>query len=262
MTMRRSTFWILCSLLVAVIGGDVSAQAGSTLPSVDTIIARMAEARAGNQACFRPYVVTRDYRLYGRDKEKSKAQVIADVTFTPPDTKHYAIQRADGSRLGKSIVRRTLAGEVDIAKDYALTDFSANNYDFRFIREADVGGRHYYELELLPRREDKNLLRGNIWIDSATYLPGRIRAEPAKSPSWWLRDVRITLLYGDVSGMWLQTNMEVTARVRILGPYTMHSQNVEYRISEPVVAACRKGVAETPTAGIAPAPIHPPATFH
>ena len=40
-------------------------------------------------------------------------------------------QKADGSRLGKSIVRRTLAGEVDIAKDYAPTDFSADNYDVR-----------------------------------------------------------------------------------------------------------------------------------
>ena len=238
--MRQVIFWLRLCFLVVVLTGEVAAQTGDTVPTLDTIIARMAQARAENQACFRSYVVTRDYRLFGRDRDRFKAQVIADITFTPPDTKQYTIQKADGSRLGKSIVRRTLAGEVDIAKDYALTDFSTDNYDFRFTRVVDLGGRPSYELELLPKREDKSLLRGIIWIDSATYLPGRIEAEPAKSPSWWLRDVNVTLLYGGVSGMWLQTRMEVTANVRILGPYLMISKDVEYRISEPVVASCRE----------------------
>lgn len=238
--MRQRTFWMLFSCLVVVVISDALAQKKNALPTLNTIIARMALARAENQACLRLYVVTRDYRLFGKDGEKSKAQVVADITFTPPDTKRYVIQQAKGSGLGKRIVRRTLAGEVDIAKDYALTDFSADNYDFRFTRELDVDGRIFYELDLLPRRKDKSLLRGSIWIDAATYLPCRIRAEPAKSPSWWLRDVHITLRYGDVGGMWLQTNMEVTAAVRILGPYTMISQSVNYRIPEPVVASCRK----------------------
>jgi hypothetical protein len=68
-------------------------------------------------------------------------------------------------------------------------------------RAQTVGGRRLYEFELLPRREDNHLLRGRIWIDASTYLPRRFQGEPAKSPSWWrLRDVSITLLYGDVSG--------------------------------------------------------------
>jgi hypothetical protein len=247
---------MLFSFLVVVVMCAASAQTGNPLPTVETIIARMAEARAENQACFRPYVVTRDYRLFGKDRERTKARVLADMTFTPPDAKKYAIQQATGSSLGKRIVRRTLAGEVDIARDYALTDFSADNYDFRFTRAENSGGRCFYELELLPRRKDKHLLRGHIWIDAATYLPGRIEAEPAKSPSWWLRDVRITLRYGDVSGMWLQTHMEVTATVRILGPYTLISRDVEYRTTEPVVALCPARGSEAHTARISSAPIH------
>jgi hypothetical protein len=225
---------------------------------MNAIIARMAEARAENQACLRPYVVTRDYKLYGRDREKAKSQVLADVTFTPPDSKKYTIQQAGGSGLGKTVIRRTLAGEVDIAKEYALTDFSADNYDFRFTREENVDGRRFYELELLPRREDKNLLRGTIWIDAATYLPGRIRGEPAKSLSWWLREVSITLLYGDVSGMWLQTNLEVTATVRILGPHTLVSRDVGYQISEPLVASWpKRDLASSISGRISSTPIHP-----
>ncbi len=41
---------------------------------------------------LRPFIVTRDYNLFGKDRYKTKSQVIADVTFVPPDFKKYAIQ--------------------------------------------------------------------------------------------------------------------------------------------------------------------------
>jgi hypothetical protein len=187
---------------------------------------------------------TRDYKLFGKDREKIESEVVADIAFIPPDAKKYAIKRTSGTGLGKTIVRRTLASEVDIAKDPASPDFSANNYDFRFIREENLNDKRCYLLELRPRRKDKSLLRGNIWIDAKTYLVRGILGEPAKSSSWWLRAVRITLLYGDVGGMWPQTGLEATATVRIFGPHTLVSRNVEYRTSELVVASCPKQVEE------------------
>jgi hypothetical protein len=46
-----------------------------------------------------------------------------------------------------------LANEAEVTKDYALTDISADNYDFRFIREEEVSGQRCYVLVLLPRRK-------------------------------------------------------------------------------------------------------------
>ena len=234
--MRPRTLWLLFLYLVASVAG-ASAQTSRTVPTVETIIARMAQARDENESRFRPYIVTRDYKLFGQARNKTKSQVIADISFVPPDLKNYAIQQSNGTGLGERIVRRMLASEAEIAKDCLSTDFSAANYEFRFVREEDVTGQRCYVLELLPKRKDRNLLRGNIWVDATTYLLRRTEGEPAKIPSWWLRDVRIALLYGDVSGMWLQTALEATATVRILGPYTMVSHDVKYKIGEPVVAA-------------------------
>ena len=45
-----------------------------------------------------------------------------------------------------------------------------------------------------------------------------------------LREAHIEFNYGDVDGMWLQTASEASAIVRIFGPYTMVSRDVEYRI--------------------------------
>ena len=233
---RQQTTALLLLYLVTVAMG-ASAQAGSTAPDVTVIVARMAQARAENRARLRPYVVTRNYELFGKERVKTKAQVIADVSFVPPSSKQYAIEQANGAGLGERIVRRMLESETEVAKDYRLTDFSPDNYEFRFIREEELNGRHCYVLELLPKRKEKNLLRGNIWVDAATYLLHRVDGRPAKGPSWWLRDVRLVFLYSDVEGMWLQTASESTAKVRILGQHTMESRDVNYDISELVAAS-------------------------
>ena len=210
------------------------AQTGSTDPAVETIIARMAKARAENRACFRPYVVTRDYILRGKEKDKTKSQVIADIAFVPPDSKKYTVEQTNGSSLGEMIVRRMLASEAELTKNYAATDFSPENYGFRFIREEDVSGQRCYVLELLPRRKDKYLLRGNVWVDANTYLPRRFEGELAKDPSWWVQDVHVALTYGEVGGMWLQTASEAWGSVRILGRSTMVSRDVRYKLNEAV----------------------------
>ena len=86
-------------------------------------------------------------------------------------------------------------------------------------------------LEISPRRNDKTLLRGRIWLDSTTYLLRRAEGEPARSPSWWLKDARVVLNFSNVGGMWLQTSSEATADVRFLGPHTMTARDVDYSLS-------------------------------
>jgi len=230
---RQQFLWLLVLYLAAGMA-PAPAQTGSPAPTVEAIITRMAQARAENRARLRPYVVTRDYKLFGNDASETKSQVIANVAFVPPDSKKYAIQKTHGSRLGQMIVRRILASEVEITKDYTSTDLSPENYGFRFLHEEDVNGQRCYVLEMLPRRKDKHLLRGDVWVDANTYLIRRFEGRPARNLSWWVRDVHVALAYGDVGGMWLQTASKSTAQARILGPYTVVSRDVNYQISEPL----------------------------
>jgi hypothetical protein len=228
---RQISRWLLVCLVA--VGADAAAQTDAGVPTADDIIARMSQARAENRANFRSYTVTRDYELFGKNRNNSKSQVIAEITFVPPTFKKYAIQRTQGAGLGEKIVRRMLEGEVEITKKYSSTDISPDNYDFRFLRSESLAGQLCYVLELLPRRKDQNLLRGNIWVDANTYLLRRSEGEPGnKSPSWWLRNVQIKLVYGDVDGMWLQTASESTVNVRIFGQHTMVTHDLAYKIGD------------------------------
>ena len=226
MTVRQQLSY---GLLLALAGiASAPAQSRGAPPTVPIIIERMAQARAGNRARFRPYVVTRDYALFG----KANSEVIAEVTFVPPNSKTYSILRRTGSGLGERLVRRMLDGETQIVQGYSSTDISLDNYEFRFAGEEHFNGRPCYVLEISPRRKDKTLIRGAVWVDADTYLLHRLEGEPAKNPSWWLRDARITFFYGDVEGMWLQTSSKFTTHVRIFGQHTMVSRDVKYETAK------------------------------
>lgn len=241
---RQQTSWFLWLFLVAVAPGGSAQDAGS-VPEVDAIVARMAQARAENRARFRPYTITRDYKLFGKESPLPKSQVTAGIAFAPPNTMKYAIEQTSGTGWGEKIVRRILASEAKKANEYASTDISQENYGFRLLREeVEVEtGHRCYVLELLPKRKDKHLIRGNIWVDANTYLLHRVEGELAKSLSWWVRGVHLVVHYSDVGGMWLQTASEATANVRVVGPHTLVSRNVRYEIGELVAtgASARVG---------------------
>ena len=219
--------------LVSAVGLAASApgQTPGQILSVDVIVNRMTQARAENRARFRPYSVRREYTLLDHEAPEPKSQVIADVTFFPPNKKQYAIRQVAGSGLAEKIVRHLLDKESELAREPGVADVSPDNYDFRFIREESTNGRCYV-LELIPKRKGKDLVRGRIWVDAATFLPRQAEGEPVKSPSWWVREARVRLAFGDVDGMWLQTSSEATAEVRILGPFTLISRDVEYTLGQ------------------------------
>lgn len=223
-----------CSILIYLAAAAIlSGQMRSAVPTSDEIIAQMSQAQAANRALFLPYTVTRDYKLFeGQNPSPPKSQVVADIIVVPPDSKKYTIENAAGSMLAQRIVRRALDSEVAFAKDSHATDITPENYDFVLVGKNELNGQRCYLLELVPRRKSKDLLRGTLWVDAETHLPRRVEGEPAKNPSWWLTDVRISIVYGYVGPMWIQTSSTATANVRILGPSSMVWQDVSYQLGD------------------------------
>jgi hypothetical protein len=226
---------VACSILVYC--GTVASVSGQTeiaAPTSDTIIAQMVQAQAANRTRFLPSTVTRDYKLFeGETPNLPKSHVVADITMVPPDFKKYSIDTAVGSMLAEKLVRKALDNEVAFAKDSRATDITPDNYDFVFVARKDLDGQPCDVLDLIPKRKSRNLLRGTLWVDAESHLPRRVEGEPAKEPSWWLTDLRITVVYGYVGPMWVQTSSQASANVRIIGPSSMVWQDVSYRLGGP-----------------------------
>ena len=90
-----------------------------------------------------------------------------------------------------------------------------------------------YVLGIVPKRKDKSLLRGQIWVDASTFRIRRIEGVPAKSPSFWLKNIHITLQFAQLGGMWVPVTFDAVATVRILGQYTLAGVNIRSTESRP-----------------------------
>lgn len=211
----------------------VAQQTASTAaPSLTSIVQGMERSQSEVRAQG-PYQVIREYRLFGAKNSSANAEVVTQVDFRPPTSQNYNIQKWSGSGRGKQVVQRVLDHEAEESRgNQARTALTTDNYDFTLIRETVLDGRRCYLIGLNPKRKEKDLILGTAWVDKGSLLILRIEGETAKSPSWWLRSVRIKLSFGDLSGTWLQTSMEAVADVRLLGPHTLTSRILDYRGSD------------------------------
>jgi hypothetical protein len=193
-------------------------------PDLKLIVQRLEDIQHRDPAESRPYEVTRQYKVFrGYDKQPT-SEVMAQINFVPPDTKTYKITQTRGNSRGEKIVRELLDRETESAKKGHASEISRMNYDFVFLRQENFIVPEYVLL-IVPKRKDKYLLRGQIWVDASTFHIRRIEGVPAKSPSFWIKDIHITLQYAELGGMWVPVSFDAIATVRLLGRFTLAGHN-------------------------------------
>ena len=220
---RWNVVSVVAFLLVA--GSLLPAFAAVSAPDLNTILDRMEQAEASVHAQVPAYSVTRAYKFYGADSQKPNSEVVAKVNYQPPTQKTFAIEQQQGSGQGAKIVRKVLEHETESAKKQDGEHcFSRNNYDFEFVRTDLLEGRPAYVLNITPKHDNKDSVKGQIWVDANSYLVRRVEGDLTKSPSWWIKDVHLVLQYGRVAGVWLQTATLAVANVRFFGRHSMVSE--------------------------------------
>jgi hypothetical protein len=235
---RVSTLWLMMGTSIALfcrLGAAQKSPDRVTIP-LNSIVEALEKAQAG----VRPrvsYQVIREYHLFGRSDPSANSEVVAEVNFRPPAGKDYRIQKSSGSNRGQQVVRRILDHEVATTEgDHARTALNRDNYDFNYMGEAILDGQTCYRLALKPKRKDKDLISGEAWVDPHTFLIRQIEGEVARTPSWWLKKVRVKIMFAVFEGTWLQTSMEATADVRIVGSHTLTSRTLDYRGADEVAS--------------------------
>jgi hypothetical protein len=211
-----------------------TAEAKTTSPDLNLIMQSLERVEQQNPARFRPYEVTRQYKAFRADDKQPTAEVTAQISFTPPNRKTFRIIQASGNPRGAKIVRDILEQETDSARQGHNRDISRINYDFVFLRQEHFSLLPEYVLRIVPKRKERGLILGHIWVDAKTFRIRRIEGVLAKSPSIWIKDIHITLQFAEVNEMWIFVSIDAIATVRLLGRYTLAGLNVGARSVESI----------------------------
>jgi hypothetical protein len=235
---RRSNYVSISAVLVIAFVWAQSAaaqQSPGQPPDLATLVRYISQAQTQNRTRTFPYTVTRDYKLFGSNAERARTEVVAKINFLPPNMKTYDIDQSTGG-IGEKVVRRILDHEVDAARDPREMMVNEQNYRFDYDGEESVDNLPCYRLTIAPKHDRKDLLNATIWVDKNSYRIVRMEGEPVKSPSFWVKDVHLVLDFGEVAGMWMQTEIHALAHLRFGGEYKIVSQDLDYNVARSVAS--------------------------
>jgi hypothetical protein len=188
-------------------------------PSANEIVSKvLAENRRRNER-LQSYSVTRTYQIQ-TPEGKLAAQTVVRMDYRAPGARTFEKTSEKGSGIVRHLVFDRLMDsetESSTGKEHRDSALTPANYDFRFVGVEDVGSYHCFVLEVTPKRKDKYLFEGNIWIDRQDFAVAKIEGYPAKRPSFWINHADFVREYQKVDGFWLPLRDETKVDVKLYG---------------------------------------------
>jgi outer membrane lipoprotein-sorting protein len=199
----------------------------------DELFAKLSECNRSRDARLQQYSAIRTYRVTS-DKGKLYAQEVVQVDYQAPDRKSFRTVSEEGSGLVRDMVlKRLIESESQTSSGRAHHDSAIKpaNYEFNLVGEQDVGPYHCLVAEATPKRRDKYLFEGKVWIDAQDYAIVRIAGQPAKSLSFWINRADFVRQYQKLGAFWLPAKDDTTVHVRLYGTKILTIDHRDYAIN-------------------------------
>jgi hypothetical protein len=182
-----------------------------------------------------PYRATR--RLEAENGTRS-GWLEAVTEYSPANGFSYEITAEGGSGyIRAKVLRAVLDGERDvIAKgETARSSLARANYNFQ---GNGVDSDGLANVLLSPRRKERVLLSGTMFLRPLHGDLVRIQGRLAKSPSFWIKNVDIIRTYERIDGAVVPVALETKAQVRFLGAATLRMTYVYSAIDgQPILSS-------------------------
>jgi hypothetical protein len=193
-------------------------------PSLGKIVARMVAYRQWQDDALREYQAQRRFYAWN-ERFNIDSTLEVRTIFRWPYSLQSTVLRQEGSTfIREHVFEKILAAETELAsKDEA--DIIPKNYDFVLLGKDGCGGERCWHLSMKPKRNDKYLLNGEIWLDATDYGICRIHGSPSKRVSLWVSKVDIDKRLRRINGIWLADRIESSSDIRFAGNVRMR---IEY----------------------------------
>jgi hypothetical protein len=166
----------------------------------------------------RPYRATR--RLEAKNGN-SVGWIEADTEYSPSSGFRYTITSEGGSgNIRDKVLKAILEGEREaVARgEMSRSALAPCNYEFQ-VHGVDENG--LAKVLLSPKRKDRVLVSGAMFLRPADGELVRVQGRLAKSPSFWVKTVDIVRTYERIEGAVMPIALETTAQVRMFGAATL-----------------------------------------
>jgi hypothetical protein len=230
---------LLCVALVFI--GEPSTQAQQDRGAiyapltVEQVVKNLEQSNRGRARALRRVEGMRVYRLqYHGPWGDRDAEMVVKVAYQAPAKKQFTVISQSGSKfINDRIFKKLLEGEQEAfqLENQEATALNTDNYAFELAGYEETSEGARYILSVLPRSKNKFLYRGKVWVDAVDFAIIRIVAEPAKSPSFWIKKSMIEHTYVKVDNFWLPASSRTETAVRLSGLAVLSIEYRNYKIT-------------------------------
>ncbi len=203
--------------------------------NTEQVVQNLVRMNAVRAQEMRSYQGKRIYRLEYRGFPGARnAEMVVDVKYQSPGTKEFTIQSETGSKLIiDRVFKKLLQSEKEAleAENLRRTALNEENYVFTLLEYEINSAGSRYVLSVEARRKDKFLYSGRIWVDAEDFAVVRIEAEPAKNPSFWIKNTKIEHHYVKVNDFWLPAQNHSLTTLRLGGRADLTIQYMDYQVT-------------------------------
>lgn len=210
--------------------------ARNRLLTVDEVVSRLVERNREREEALRKFQGTRVYSVkYTGFFGRHEAAMTVSVSYVSPDNKQFTIVSESGSKfIVDHVLKGLLEGEKEAAnpENKAQTALNTDNYNFALDAIEGPQDAPQYVLDVKPKKDNKFLYRGKIWVDGKDFAVTRIQAEPAKSPSFWVKKSEVRHRYEKIEDFWLPAENKTDSWIRFGGHAELSIEYQDYKITD------------------------------
>lgn len=231
---------LLCIVLVAIWEPRTHAQQDTGavhIPlAVEQVVKNLEESARRRTHALHQFEGIRVYRLQYRGLLGDRdAEMVVRVAYQSPATKEFTVISQSGSKfIMDRIFKKLLESEQEALRpeNQEPTTLNTENYVFGLAGYEETSEGARYVLSVVPKSKNKFLYRGKVWVDAVDFAVVRIEAEPAKSPSFWIKKSMIEQTYAKVNNFWLPAYSHTETTVRLSGLAVLSIEYNDYKITE------------------------------
>jgi hypothetical protein len=243
-TQLAFSFGVAALVAIAMFAAEAKAQtSGEVLSNLEArleplrpgvtesqVLAELAARNEKRRVALHDYSVLRTYQVVDL-KGKVHAEEIGRMEFFSPDKKAFTVTSESGSGLVRHMALNALINsEIEAAagKEHRDSTISTDNYSLNLLGEQQLGPYRCFVAEAVPKRKDKYLFEGTVWIDVNDYSVVRIEGHPAKKLSFWIQRADFVRQYQKIDGFWLPEKDQTLVQVRLYGKKILKIEHRNY----------------------------------
>lgn len=188
---------------------------------------------ASRTAMLLNYTVLRTYQVVDL-QGKVHAEEAGQMEYRAPDRKSFSVTSEKGSVVVRHLALNALiTSEIETAagKQHHDSAISPANYTLNLLGEQQVGPYRCFVAQATPKRADKYLFEGRLWIDVRDYAVVRIEGHPAKKLSFWIQRADFVRQYQKVGEFWLPQKDVTFVDVRLYGKKFLTIDHHDYSVN-------------------------------